>query len=131
VTVGRPGNDILLDSRQPPRRFWQRQTQPSDIAKTIRPVELLGADISVWTTDPGSNQLRHPFRPRAPSRQINRPVTRTGHQTIFAGSPRYSERMNAMTFQIWSGLSASFQEAMLVPSRPLVIVRNSVASVGL
>ncbi len=54
--VGLRGNDLLLNLSQQQFRFGERQTQISDLTKTIRPADRHHVGTSRLPINPGPNQ---------------------------------------------------------------------------
>ena len=60
VVPGLRGDNLLLNTRQQPLRFGQAQTQISDVAEVIGPVDL--HDVRAWSLalNPDLHQPQHP-----------------------------------------------------------------------
>jgi hypothetical protein len=74
VAVGLRRNEALLNARQQPLPFGQRQTQVGNIANTIRPADFHYVETLGLAVDAGSNQTQNPFHPRSPPGINNRPI---------------------------------------------------------
>jgi len=60
VVPGLRGDDLLLNTRQQPLRFGQGQTQISDVAEVIGPVDLHDVRARPLALTPNFHQPQHP-----------------------------------------------------------------------